>query len=362
MQQCKSLIKHKRYIKNKTKIKNLQILTAKENLIKGDKMFKGKIIAITGVTGSWGNCLTKKLLELDVKKIIGISRGEMAQTTMKRKFNNDKIDFRIGDVRDKSRINKLLQGVDIVFHLAALKSVPICEDNMDESIKTNIIGVQNVIDACINNNVFIMCDISTDKSCEPYNFYGSCKSVGEQLVLSANKKSYTKFVCIRAGNVLGSNASVVPFFKELAANKKELLITNEKMSRYFFTVDNAIDLVLEATEKSIGGEIFVTKMNAANLMDLSEVIWNYYNPNDKMQYKIIGDRPGEKLHETLVSQHEAKNTVINDNFRIILPMDKALDDCYENYPKMKEKVFTSDQVVMSKDEIKRLLKKAGCLE
>ena len=325
-------------------------------------MFKDKTIAITGITGSWGHELTKQLLEKGVKKIIGISRGELQQVLMQRKFNNDKIEFKIADVRSLNRMSELFQNVDIVFHLAAQKHVPVCEDNPWESVNTNIIGVENVIRASISNNVETVIDVSTDKACNPLNHYGACKSVGEKLMISANyREGNTKFVCVRAGNVIGSNGSVIPFFEKLASQGKELPITDTEMTRYLMSLPQAIDLLFKAVNKAFGGEIFVTKMPAANLYSLAKVIWEHYNVSE-MHYKVVGTRPGEKKHEMLVSEHESNSTVEDDDFRIILPMNHLLDDNYKNSIPMREKEYTSNQSLMTEDEIKLIIKSAGCLK
>jgi len=328
-----------------------------------------KTILITGGTGSWGHELTKQLLEQkDIKEIRIYSRGELAQVNMQRKFNNPKLKFIIGDVRNFDRLNDAMKGVDVVFHLAALKHVPICEENPWESVNTNIIGVENIIRASIANNVELVVDVSTDKACNPLNVYGACKSVGEKLFINANnREGNTRFVCVRAGNVIGSNGSVIPFFVEKAKNGKPLPITDYEMTRYLMTLPEAIKLILKAIKGCYGGEIFVTKMPAALILDVANVIWNFYNKkNDyvvmEKTFPQIGIRPGEKLHEMLVSEYESPYTVEDDNFRIILPMNGSLNSKYENFKKMKEKQYTSNDELMNVEEIKKLLIKAGILK
>lgn len=326
-------------------------------------MYNNKTILITGGSGSWGNELTKQLLEkYNPKEIRIYSRGELAQVMMQRKFKDDRLKFIIGDVRSLNRMKEATQGVDIIFHLAALKHVPICEDNSWESVNTNIIGVENVIRSALSNGVSIVCDVSTDKACNPLNQYGACKSVGEKLIISANNRSgNTRFVCVRAGNVIGSNGSVIPFFEELAKQAKELPITDPEMTRYFMTLPQAITMVFKAVDKSYGGEIFVTKMPAAKIKDLAEVIWSHYNSGN-MYYNIIGTRPGEKQHEMLVSEHESKMTVEDDNFRIILPMNNSLSEKYQIYKCMVEEAYTSNDKLMNQEQIKELLQSAGYLK
>ena len=325
-------------------------------------MFNNKAILITGGTGSWGHELTKQLLEkYNPKKIIIYSRGELQQVLMKRKFNDERLHFMIGDVRSLNRLNEAMKNVDIVFHLAALKHIPICEENSWESVNTNIIGVENVIRSAITNKVETVCDVSTDKACNPLNMYGACKSVGEKLMISANQREgNTKFVCVRAGNVIGSNGSIIPFFEELAKENKPLPITNINMTRYFMTLPQAISLVFEAMDKSVGGEIFVTKMPAMFIGDLAKVIWMKY-ASDVFTYKDIGTRPGEKIHEMLVSEHESKRTVEDAHFRIILPEDGKYS-ALSKLPKMKEKEYISNQETLDLNNIKKLLEGAGCLK
>jgi len=322
---------------------------------------ENKVILITGGTGSWGNELTKQLLEkYNPKKILIYSRGELAQVEMKRKFQDHRLKFIIGDVRSLNRLNEAMKGVDYVFHLAALKHVPVCEENAWESVNTNIIGVENVIRSAINNDVKLVVDVSTDKACNPLNNYGACKSVGEKLMINANQRlGKTRFVCVRAGNVIGSNGSVIPFFEKLARENKELPITDPEMTRYFMTIPQAIGLVFKAAQNCYGGEIFVTKMPAMKILDLAAVIYNHYQPD--LKYKVIGSRPGEKKHEMLVSEHESPRTVEDEHFRIILPED-GRDNPHLHLPKMKEKEYTSNQELLDFKGIIELLNKAEYLK
>jgi len=290
--------------------------------------FNNKRILITGGTGSWGNELTKQLLEkYSPKEIIIYSRWELAQVMMWRKFWEYKnIKYMIGDIRDLSRLSECMKHVDYVFHLAALKHVPVCEDYPEESVKTNVTWTENVVKAAKSNNVSVVIDVSTDKACNPINVYGSCKSLWEKIMIQANDEhSDTKFVCIRAWNVMGTNGSIIPFFKDLLQNTdKPLPITDIEMTRYFMTLSDAINLVFKATDNCFGGEVFVTKMPACRIIDLAKVLSKDHNK--ELIYKVVGIRPGEKLHEELVSEYEAINTVEDENFRIILPMTRKLDE------------------------------------
>ena len=314
-------------------------------------------ILITWGTGSWGNELTKQLLEkYNPKEIIIYSRGELSQVMMSRKFSQYKnIKYMIGDVRDLTRLTECMKNVDYVFHLAALKHVPVCEDYPEESVKTNVTGTENVVKAAKINRVKAVIDVSTDKACNPINVYGSCKSLGEKLIIQANDEhSETKFVCIRAWNVMGTNGSIIPYFKDiLLSSSKPLPITDIEMTRYFMTLQEAISLIFKATSSCFWGEIFVVKMPACKILDiahvLSESFWK------KLDYQVIGIRPWEKLHEELVSEYEAVNTVEDENFRIILPMNKKLSSQYSSYKIMTDKKYTSNDILMSVQEIRTML-------
>ncbi len=320
--------------------------------------FNNKRILITGWTGSWWNELTKQLLEkYSPKEIIIYSRWELAQVLMWRKFSDYKnIKYMIGDVRDLPRLTECMKNVDYVFHLAALKHVPVCEDYPEESVKTNVSWTENVVKAAKANNVKVVIDVSTDKACNPINVYGSCKSLWEKLMIQANDNhSETKFVCIRAWNVMWTNGSIIPFFKDLLKNTNNPLpITDTWMTRYFMTLEEAIGLIFKATDNCFGWEVFVTKMPACKILDLAKVLSNHYSK--ELDYKVVGIRPGEKLHEELVSEYEAVNTVEDENFRIILPMTKKLDEKYKNHTKMKEEKYTSNDILMNEDEIRTMLK------
>ncbi|CEG13805.1 UDP-N-acetylglucosamine 4,6-dehydratase (inverting) [groundwater metagenome] len=323
-------------------------------------MFNKRNILITGGSGSWGNELTKQLLNrYNPEKIIIYSRSELPQVEMERRFKaNPKLKFIIGDIRDLNGLNETMTDVDYVFHLAALKHVPICENNPWESIATNIIGTENVIRAAIKSKVKLVIDVSTDKACAPINLYGTCKSSGEKLIIHANKRGNgTKFVCIRAGNVMGTRGSVIPFFKELIKSGEDIPITDFNMTRYFMTLEEAIGLLFKAVKHCYGGEIFVMKMPACKIVDLAEVMIKELNSKSKL--KEIGIRPGEKLHEFLISEYEAKNTLIfDDTYYVILPQLNVnnLIEKYKNFEKFKVDKYSSNDKLMSKEEIKKKLK------
>lgn len=326
-------------------------------------MFDGAKIFVSGATGSWGQTLINLLLKnYDVKQIICYSRNEYNQVMMKRKFHNNKLKFVIGDVRDLDAVKAATVGVDYIFHLAALKHVPICEEQVNEAIKTNITGTQNIITAAIENRVKKVIDVSSDKAVEPINLYGMTKSVGEKLIIQANDLSdTTAFVCIRGGNVMGSNGSVIPFFIEQIKKGGPLTITDMRMTRFFLTLEEAIQLIFKASANSIGGETFVMNMPACYIKDLADVLMDEYG---KVEVKETGMRPGEKIDEVLVSEHESPLTYCYDkNYFVILPSlaSGALLDKYSNLQKFPHGEFSSKTTMLDKEEIKAMLKKGNFL-
>lgn len=330
-------------------------------------MFAGKIVLITGGTGSWGYELVRQLLLEEPKEIRIFCRGELAQVKMDREFMNPRLKFIIGDIRDLDSLIEATKNVDYVFHLAALKHVPICELQPNEAIKTNIVGTQNLIKASIINKVTKVIDVSTDKAVDPLNLYGMTKAVGERLIIQANlMSSDTKFVCIRAGNVLGSNGSVVPFFINQIKELKKVTITDPKMTRYFITLPEAISLLFKAVQASIGGEIFVMRMPAYRITDVAQVLIEDSREND-ITIENIGIRPGEKLDEVLVSEHESGHTYMYDEtYYVIMPtidipnLRKHYDDL--NLKKVDFIKYTSADIVLGKDEVKALLRKGNYLK
>ena len=329
-------------------------------------MFKNKKILIDGGSGSWGNELTTQLLEKDPKKIIIFSRGELAQVNMQRKFNNDKIEFVIGDIRDADAVDRLFQrGIDYVFHLAALKHVPVCENQPQEAIKTNITGTINLINSSIKYGVKKFIDVSTDKAVSPTNLYGMSKAIGEKLTIQANNiTNNTEFVCVRGGNVLGSNGSVVPHFINQIKNENRVTITDSTMTRYFLTLPEAISLLFEASEKSVGGETFVMNMPSFYIRDLAEVLIDHYGNLDT-RIDEVGIREGEKIHEVLISEHESANSYkLNENYYVILPSININRDY--SYLNEKQKVdfvtFSSEDNLKDNEFLYKLLLKGNFLK
>ena len=282
-------------------------------------MFKGKKILITGGTGSLGHALTKRLLNTDATTIRILSRNENNQIKMESNFKDDRLRFLLGDVRDSDRLSRAMEAVDIVFHTAALKHVPKIEYNPFEGIKTNVIGSQNVIDACVQQNVEKVVAISTDKATSPLNVYGATKTLMEKLFVAANtfstpEKHRTKFITVRYGNVLGSSGSVVPIFIDQIKNKKKVTITDPQMTRFSITMDEALEFILKATEIGKGSEIFIPKMKAYSIMDIKNVLVELLGDTGS---ETIGVRVGEKMHEILINRDEIRYGWEIDNMYMI---------------------------------------------
>ena len=281
-------------------------------------MINNKTILITGGTGSFGKNFVKYIEQnFKPKKIIIYSRDELKQSEMMQEFQNLKkiLRFFIGDIRDYSRLAMATKNVDIVFHAAALKHVPLAEYNPFEVIKTNIIGSNNVIHASYENNVKQVLALSTDKASSPINLYGATKLASDKLFISANNfrgRLKTKFSVVRYGNVMGSRGSVVPVFLK-HKNSKHIPITDKRMTRFNITLNEAIKFVIKSLKVMQGGEIFVPKIPSLRIVDLAKAM----HPNKKL--KIIGLRPGEKLHEEMISESESYNTVEYQNLYIICP-------------------------------------------
>jgi len=281
------------------------------------KFLKNKICMITGGTGSFGQVCTKLLLQHDVKKVIIFSRDELKQFEMSNKFNNKKIRFLLGDVRDLNRLELATKQVDIIIHAAALKQVPAAEYNPMECVKTNIYGAENVIKASIQNNVKKVIAISTDKAANPANLYGATKLCSDKLFVNANSLSTrgaTKFAVVRYGNVVGSRGSVLPFFKSLMdQNVKSLPITDIKMTRFWITLDRGVKFVLNSIDNMMGGELFVPKTPSIRIIDLVKAL------DKNIKHHIIGIRPGEKLHEVLCPEDSSRDTIEFKDYYLIRP-------------------------------------------
>ena len=325
-------------------------------------MFKNKTLLITGGTGSFGNAVLNKFVDSNINEIRIFSRDEKKQDDMRRKFQNDKIKYFIGDVRDESSIDQAMNGVDFVFHAAALKQVPSCEFYPMEAVKTNIIGTENMLNSAIKNNVEKVICLSTDKAVYPINAMGVSKSLMEKVFVAKSRiSSKIKIIGTRYGNVMASRGSVIPLFYNQIKDNKPITITDSNMTRFMMSLDNAVELVLYAFQNGNTGDIFVQKAPSTTIGELAETMKTIYNSNTKI--KNIGIRHGEKIHETLLSQEERIiSEDLGDYFRI--PADNR-DLNYDKYfskgvkaPKSEE--FNSFNTVrLEKQELINLLASIG---
>ena len=327
-------------------------------------MFDGKKILITGGTGSLGQALTKRLLNYDVDAIRIFSRNENEQVKMASKLNDPRLRFLIGDIRDINRLERAMEDVDIVFHAAALKHVPIVEYNPFEAVQTNILGSQNVINASLKEDVEICVCIGTDKAVSPLNTYGATKLLMEKLFITASNylnpdRHKTKFLAVRYGNVLGSNGSVIPKISEQIKSGEKITITDPKMTRFNITMKEALDLIERATKNGNGGEVFIPKLVAYKLSDLKNALCDIFNK--QIEEEIISVRPGEKFHETLINLDELRNTVESDMDYILY---NDLTKNVNNYPitSLKEQYSSDNVELLSKDEIKEIIQNENILE
>jgi UDP-N-acetylglucosamine 4,6-dehydratase len=281
--------------------------------------FSGKTILITGGTGSFGSRFTKHLLEHHDPHAIRIfSRDELKQSEMQRRqpFADDpRLRYLVGDIRDLPRLVRATRGVDVIVHAAAMKQVPACEYNPFEAVQTNVIGSENVVSAAIENDVPITMAVSTDKAVNPVNLYGATKLCQEKIVVQGNAyaaDSPSRFACVRYGNVVGSRGSVVPIFKQQAAGGV-ITITDERMTRFWITLDEAVQFVIDCLGRMVGGEIFVPKIPSMRIPDMAEAL------APDAEIRIVGIRPGEKLHEVMLTEDEARHAVETDWGFVIAP-------------------------------------------
>ena len=325
-------------------------------------MFKGKKVLITGGTGSLGIALTKRLLQENVDTIRIFSRNENKQLEMDSKFHDDRLRFLLGDVRDYNRLTRACEDIDIVFHTAALKHVPIIEYNPFEAIKTNVMGSQNVIDACLEEDVEKAICIGTDKAVSPLNTYGATKLLMEKLFITASnylkkERHKTKFIALRYGNVLGSSGSVIPKFINQIKNNGKITITDSNMTRFSISIDEALDFILKATEIGKGSEIFVPKLRAYSLMDVKDALFDLLGKTDE---QIVGIRPGEKLHEILINNDEMNYCwEYQEMYMIVDPSLRKFISLTNELPEKKKienmEVYSSDAVEkISKEELKKI--------
>lgn len=278
-----------------------------------EEYYADKVMLVTGGAGSIGKEISRKVLEYNPSVVRVLDNNETALFELEEEFNSDKIRVFYGDVRDKDRLKRAFDNVDIIFHAGALKHVPLCEFNPFDAVKTNIIGTQNVLDVALDNNVEKVIFVSTDKSVNPINVMGATKLLAERLTISANHYTgdrNTVFSCVRFGNVLNSRGSVIPVFKNQIKNGGPVKITDKEMTRFIMGIPEAVHLILKAGAQAKGGEIFILKMQATNIMDLAEVMIEnlaeiYNHKPEDIGIEIIGKRVGEKMYEELMTADES---------------------------------------------------------
>jgi UDP-N-acetylglucosamine 4,6-dehydratase (inverting) len=279
-------------------------------------MLDGKTILVTGGTGSFGKAFVETVLDrYDPRRLIVFSRDELKQHEMQRSFSDPRLRFFLGDVRDVDRLRRAFQDVDVVVHAAALKQVPACEYNPSEAVKTNIQGSQNIVDAAIDCGVERVLALSTDKAVNPVNLYGATKLCAEKIFVQGNAYAGgkdTRLACVRYGNVVGSRGSVIPIFEEQRKTGK-VTVTDERMTRFWLTLPQGVDIVLKGIEQMHGGEVFIPRIPSMSVVDLAKAV----APGCEIEF--TGIRPGEKLHECLISSDEARHTVKLDDMFVIKP-------------------------------------------
>ena len=324
--------------------------------------YKGKKILVTGGSGSIGKKIVRELIKYDVESIRVLDNNETELFNLDNELNSSKVKIYIGDIKDDQRLKTVFKDIDIVFHAAAYKHVPLCEYNPLDAVKTNILGTQNVIDMAILSDVKKVILISTDKAVNPSNVMGATKFLAERLMIASNVNSDeygTKFSCVRFGNVLNSRGSVIPLFKNQLMHGGPITLTDEDMTRFIMSIQQAAKLILQAGFLSKGGEIFILKMPAFKLSDLVDAMVEYYAPQygydkDDIEVEIIGKRPGEQLYEELITPDEIPRAYDNGDLFIIR------DELNEDH---KDFVYNSDEIDhLSKEEIKEILIKMDKIE
>jgi UDP-N-acetylglucosamine 4,6-dehydratase/5-epimerase len=292
-------------------------------------VFKDKTVLITGGTGSFGKvCAQYILANYDIEKLIIFSRDELKQFEMAHSIKDPRVRFFIGDVRDEKRLSMAFSGVDIVIHAAAMKQIPACEYNPFEAIKTNVLGAQNIIEMAIEHNIGHVIALSTDKAANPINLYGATKLCSDKLFTAANayvgKKRQSRFSVVRYGNVIGSRGSVIPFFEQLSRETGVVPVTDPRMTRFWITLDQGVKFVCKSLEIMQGGEVFIPKIPSMNIMDLVKAI----APDCKVE--ITGIRPGEKLHEVLITHDDSRTTLEYEDYYVLEPQLNSIG--YEALP------------------------------
>lgn len=332
-----------------------------------EKTFKGKSILVTGGTGLVGSELVRRLLTLDPTVVRVFSNDENAQFELEQelKDHSNRLRFLVGDVRDKERLQRATQNIEIVFHVAALKHVPLSEYSPFEAIRTNVIGTQNLLEVAIDENVEKVVTISTDKAVNPVNVMGATKLLAERLTVAANYYKGLKrtiFSCVRFGNVMASRGSVVQTFEKQIRNMGPVTLTDSRMIRFVMSLDKAVDLVLKAACMAKGGEIFILKMPALRIRDLAEMMIEKlapecgYNPKD-IQICLVGKRKGEKLYEELITEEEALNAIETKDMLLVLPATpQTMANPRTGFSKIPFRKYTSkDTTILTRKQIRELL-------
>lgn len=324
-------------------------------------MFKNKVLLITGGTGSFGNAVLRNFLNTDIKEIRIFSRDELKQDDMRKKYNNDKLKFYLGDVRDINSLDDAIRGVDYIFHAAALKQVPSCEFYPMQAVQTNVVGTENVLNVAIRYKVKNVVVLSTDKAVYPINAMGISKAMMEKVAVAKSRNTNdteTIICCTRYGNVMASRGSVIPLFIDQIRNNKDITITDPNMTRFMMSLDDAVDLVMFAFKNGKNGDIFVQKAPASTVGVLANTLKNMLNkPNHKIN--VIGTRHGEKLYETLLTREEMLHAVdMNEYYRI--PADNR-DLNYGKYFEEGEKIIEATDYHshnthrLNEEELKKML-------
>jgi FlaA1/EpsC-like NDP-sugar epimerase len=336
-----------------------------------EEYYKGKIILVTGGCGSIGSEIVKKLLNFNIKSIRIFDNDENKLFELEQELKTNKIRPFIGDIRDKDRLLSAIEDVDIVFHAAALKHVPLCEYNPFEAVKTNIFGTENVINAALQQEIEKLVFISTDKAVNPTNVMGATKLLAEKIVVTSNNfkgKKKTLFSCVRFGNVINSRGSVIPLFKKQIKEGGPVTVTDAEMTRFFMGIPRAVELVLKAGLMSKGGEIFIFKMPTVRIGDIARAVIDKYaseygfKPND-IKIKIIGKRSGEKMHEELMNEIDAENTYENDEIFITMsPMANFSESGEFSMYNREIKDLVKTKIVSYSSKDKKLLTKKEIID
>ncbi|MDD5699628.1 MAG: SDR family NAD(P)-dependent oxidoreductase [Candidatus Nanoarchaeia archaeon] len=332
------------------------------------EFLRNKVILITGGTGFLGQSLIEEILKHNPKSIRVFSRDEFKHHNLHEKFGfnytGGPIRHLIGDVRDYERLKRAMQGCDIVIHAAALKRIDMIEYNVEECIKTNVLGTLNVVRAALENNVGRVVFVSTDKACSPVNTYGACKFVGERIFIESNFSkgdSRTVLTCVRYGNVINSTGSMIPSFIKKIKNGEEISLTDERMTRFLISPKQAVNLIFKAIEFGVGGEIFVPKLPSFKISDLIEALKEVYKKDNPV--KVVGIRPGEKIHEFMINETEASRTYEFDDSFVITSQIEGYQHTikYSSYLKRAKKVnfetYNSKEGVLDKEHLRDYLKK-----